>query len=131
MVCWIATLCLAIMRPLRSLWLHSDSSGTTCLCHCHGIVCSWNNLGPKQVLPMVSHVLHWAKLEDAAIWAIMVCCVFHNELDKLWWIWSLEILFWAKSYNLASSILIFKLFFDKCIEVSHNDGEVCRGGWFG
>ena len=27
------------------------------------------------------------------IWKSVVCCVFLNELDNLWWIWSLEIHF--------------------------------------
>jgi hypothetical protein len=92
--CWVAALCLATMRPLKSLWLHgyskSDYTFLSLLWHSmqSWLVSFWDQSKIFTWFPM-----YWVypNFNICVIWVSVVCCVLQNKLDSLGWIWSLEI----------------------------------------
>ena len=100
---------LAILRPLRNLWLHSDNTcGHVSLSSFrHSMWLGLGNFKAKTIFSHSSHVLCWPKfyyLCDSGIGG------FHNELNSLWWIWSLNIHFFAKLFSFAIVSLLCSLY---------------------
>ena len=83
---WVAPSCLAILKPLRNLWLHVNTGcGHVSLSlFRHNVQLGLVNLrGWKRVFPWLP--IYWAVMnfKILVIWASIVCCDFQMELDSL------------------------------------------------
>lgn len=81
--CWLVTLCLAICRPLRNLWLHIDSK-----CGHVSMLLLWHSVQVGlgyfcgQNKCFLWFPIYWVGLNFNiwVVWAMVACCGFGNGI---------------------------------------------------